>query len=704
MEELVVSIRVERRWPLQLALAVAALWLAAIALGLAANPQPLATMMAVVLPPIGLALVVYALLAHSSRPLPLGDVEARLVEAQGHVVMLEAALGRVDAAVGGALAQFRDLAASVAADMPGVIADTDALETTAQRVLASGEASGKVTAAMLAALPEIARTVGSVGDTLRDVGGESATQLRAVETMLAAVRARNHEATTEADTAIAEMAALLARIDEASTRNTAALSKRAYAIDAAIDGVLERSAAVVGQINDQVDTQMRSFAAGIEATARQMQMFGDDGARLFNQRLDALLKTSSQLKSEIDAHDAGAARLHEAVNDRIEDMQQRYARLNEAGIGAVDDGTTRIAAFQDRIAGLQGQIETSQAALIGMDGDANALGQTVAGMQAVVVERLADTRESMAALESEAQHMLDAVVGLGKSVRDSGAAVATAAAGFAAERVAIVGLAAQLEAHFDTARDTLAEIRTDSSAATIEAAATLDAELVRIGTVAAETATAMRASLAGVVDDAMGALQRAAATGTDAAFGEPVRAQLAAVEGATARAAEAGQEMSRRLAGQMLALVETVAAAEARIGDVETRFDVRERNSLAAQSMRIMAQLDTALVDVARLLVLPVGEDEWARYLRGDRGAFSRAVVPLLDREASRRIARLHTHDGEFRAIAATYMQGFEKLVSRLLDDRDGEALAATLLSSDIGKIYVVIAEAADRLPPTRGQ
>ncbi len=702
MEELVVSIRAERRWPLQAALGVAGLWLAAIIIGLGANPQPLPAMLAAVLPPIALALVAYALLAGSSWPLPLGDVEARLVDAQAQVATLESALGRVDTAVAGAGAQLRDLSISAAAEMPGVIANTAALEATAQRVLASGEATGQVTAALLAALPDIARTVGSVGETLRDVGGESATQLRAVETMLAAVQARNSQAAAEADAAIATMAALLAQIDEASSRNTTTLSKRAYALDAAIDGVLERSSAAVGQITDQVDTQMRSFAAGIDATARQMQLFGDDGARLFNQRLEALLKTSALLTSEFEAHDAGAARLHAAVGDRIDDMHRRYSDLDAAGSDAADAIAARIAMFQDRLAGLQGQLDASQATLAAMDDQSGTLGRTVVDVQDALAERLATTREAMVALEAEAQNMLDAVVGLGKSVRDSSATVEAAAAGFTAEREAIGGMAAQLDSHFDTARATLAGIREGSSAATIEAAATLDAELERIAAVAAATATTMRASLASVVDDAMGALRLAASTGTDAAFGEPVRLQLAAMESATARAAETVQEISRRLAGQMLTLVETVAAAESRIGDVETRIAVRDRNSLAAQSMRIMAQLDTALVDVARLLVLPVGEDEWARYLRGDRGAFARAVVPLLDRDTSRRIARLHTHDPEFRASAASYMQDFENLLSRLLGDRDGEALAATLLSSDIGKIYVAIAEAAERMPPSR--
>ncbi len=704
MEELVVSIRAERRWPFQAALGVSGLWLVAVIINsVAAVPPPLAGILIAMLPPIGLGLIAYALLAGSSRSLPLADLGDRLEAANAVATALEAAINRVDTAAAGTSDKLRGLAATASSEMPAVLANVETLETAAQRIMASSEATATVTATIMASLPEIARTVANVGDTLRDVGGESATQLRAVETMLAAVQARNHEAATQADTAIANMSALMARIDEASARNTAALSKRAYALDAAIDGVLERSSAIVGQINEQVDGQMRSFAAGIDATAKRMALFGDDGARLFNQRLEMLARTSEKLKAEFESHDAGSARLHSAVAERVEDMQRRFAQLDQAGSGAVDEIGARIASFQDRLAAMQYQLEASQAALIGMDETSDRLGSSVTAVQAVLAEKLGDARSAMAALDGEAQQMLDAVASLGRTVHENVAHVENAAGAFASEREAIAGLAAQLATHFDTARATLAHIREGSSAATIEAAEGFAAEMKRVEAAAVEAAAVMRASLAGVVEDAMAALHLAAATGTETAFGAPVRAQLIAIESATERAAETGQELSRRLAAQMLGMVETVAAAEARVGDVETRVAVRERNSLAVQSMRLIGQLETSLVDVARLMELPVSDADWAAHLKGDRNVFANVVAPQLDSEMARRMARLFAHDEAFRAGALAYIHDFEGLIQRLLGDRDGEALAATMLTSDMGKIYVALAAAADRLPPSRG-
>jgi hypothetical protein len=291
---------------------------------------------------------------------------------------------------------------------------------------------------------------------------------------------------------------------------------------------------------------------------------------------------------------------------------------------------------------------------------------------------------------------------LGSAVDDGASRLDQASGHLASEREALLDVARQLEGHFDGARAALAEIEQGAAAATNAAAAGLGAEFARIAEASDAAAAAMRSTLSAVIEEAVTALDQAAVDGADTAFGAPVRAQMLALENATARAAAAGQETAGRLANQMLSLVETVAVVESRIDEVEAAVHVRTRDSLASRSMRIIDQLNTATVEVAQLLAVSVGESDWSAYLKGDRSVFARAVVPQLDREMARRMSRLFQHDPEFRAEATHYVGLFEGLIQRLLGDRDGEALAATMLSSDVGKIYVAIAEATDRLPPSR--
>jgi hypothetical protein len=44
------------------------------------------------------------------------------------------------------------------------------------------------------------------------------------------------------------------------------------------------------------------------------------------------------------------------------------------------------------------------------------------------------------------------------------------------------------------------------------------------------------------------------------------------------------------------------------------------------------------------------------------------------------------------------YIHDFEAMLRSVLSTRDGNALAVTILSSDMGKLYVALAQAIERL------
>ena len=85
-------------------------------------------------------------------------------------------------------------------------------------------------------------------------------------------------------------------------------------------------------------------------------------------------------------------------------------------------------------------------------------------------------------------------------------------------------------------------------------------------------------------------------------------------------------------------------------------------------------------------------------YLRGDRGIFTRRAVRLLDKHEARQISAVYSEDAEFRETVNRYIHDFEAMLRGILSTRDGHALAVTLLSSDMGKLYVALAQAIDRL------
>ena len=269
---------------------------------------------------------------------------------------------------------------------------------------------------------------------------------------------------------------------------------------------------------------------------------------------------------------------------------------------------------------------------------------------------------------------------------------------FTETRAALDTAALKLTAELDTARAHLADIEQLTGTASLAASSQLIEVFARVREVAAQTAGTMRTSLGAVVEEAEDALHQAGTSKAEAAFGAPVRASIAEIEAASTRAADAAQLAAERVTKRLVALTGTIATVEARINEADAHYDLRLRDDIAKRSAALLDSLNGAAIDIAKLLAIDVPDTAWQAYLKGDKGIFARRTVRLIDGGTARAIARHYEHDPEFREQATRYIGEFETLIQRVLPDREGKALAVTLLSSDVGKLYVALAQAVERL------
>ena len=133
-------------------------------------------------------------------------------------------------------------------------------------------------------------------------------------------------------------------------------------------------------------------------------------------------------------------------------------------------------------------------------------------------------------------------------------------------------------------------------------------------------------------------------------------------------------------------------------GDCYERAEEKVDSDFSRRSALITEALNSTAIDVSKAFDTEVTDTQWAQYLRGDRGIFTRRAVRLLDHGDARAVAEIYEADGDFRETVNRYIHDFEAMLRSVLSTRDGHALAVTLLSSDMGKLYVALAQAIERL------
>lgn len=626
-----------------------------------------------------------ALLASSRQTLSsqMADAEALIARLSEHLAAARTEAGsaaseaetRIAAIAAATLAAHNALSEPLGALSQGV--DT-ALAQTHEALTATRQSLEEQNNMLLASLSEALST------TQNGLEAQKTLLTEAVQT----ASATTHE------TLGAQTSAINTAIQTALEATSQSLDTQANALSATIDEALSRTSAALDATRDGVQAQTNAMLASVDQARTTIEHIGGEAAAAIAARLASLTTDLLGLGTTLDTQAERAASLVSTLEDQMQRFDKALATSAQQGDATLISVNERLAQVHTTLADIAAPVSDADARLNGLVGHMKTLDDAASLFFNQLSDAVPAAVPGLDDLASRLVRLHDDANALGTPIEAGADTLAGAQSRLEAAGSALEAATEALQARLASAEITLSGLTASAENDAMAATASLLESFSRIKDVAAQAAGTMREALSGVVAEAEAALDRTATTKAEAAFGAPVRTALAALESQQNAAAAAAQAAAERVTNRLMALTQTVTSVETHFDKRQTEVEIRERSSLSRRAAELLASLKDQAIDLTRLLALNIEDQAYEEWLAGDRSRFLRGLALGLDGDVGRAISRHMAHDTTFRVDAARFTQDFEALIAHVTTDRQGRALAATLLASDPGKLYLTLTQA----------
>ena len=573
----------------------------------------------------------------------------------------------------------------------------------------SGDVAMQRMDGLLAGLPRIDDVAQRLAVNFREAGLVAHQQGANLEAKLAALSEEAGKAAQTGEASAASLgeaiSTLQSRAKEAGASVVAASTQASEAHGLALAQMTQASAtarddlkATIATVTGQMDGSWRQFRNSVDTAAAQLDA-----------RLTAAREAGDAMGAQIAAHGEASEALASRIRNHVTEVAGQLEILDvsvSASTGvigrAIDDTKGQLAAFTAEVQSGNGSthqlITQAESLLLALDAVTRELDETLphaldrmASHGKTTQTALAQMKPMLEASELVAQSTLSHINAVKSTLQTNEDKMASHAESQQA-------LADRLNASLADADTALARLRSGADEFAEQGGARMIATLGEVRTTADAAAEEARQTLDTLVANAREAMQATASEAIDAAFKTEIMTQLSAIEDASQRAVEAANGAADRLMRQLITIMDTSASVEQRALEAEQAIAASDRDSLAKQVGVLTEALKSTAIDMTKILSSEVSDTAWDAYLKGDRGVFARRAVKLVENSEAKEILRLYQNDDSFHASVNQFIHDFEAMLRLLIGARDGSAISVTLLSSDIGKLYVALAQAIDRL------
>ncbi|HMP55869.1 MAG TPA: ATPase, partial [Novosphingobium sp.] len=442
--------------------------------------------------------------------------------------------------------------------------------------------------------------------------------------------------------------------EEAESSDTASIARLQERL-ATLDAELVRRADDQRQRCDDLASHGEAVAsriAGLGATIAGIAGHGADAEERLGDALQALSRNLADSRDALTGTDARIAELTDASVRLLELIQAGVQHSSHDLPAALATGEDRLGQLERRIFLLRDTVDQAR------------------GGSADLAAHVLATNDGLSSAQAR-------IAELAESLRSGSSAQGEALSGLA-ERLAAID--AQTRALADVAQDELSRAIEVLTQAAREAVATISES-------GSQAITSIAADLGVQSGQAI-----------EAAMRERAAEAALSLEKAAAQAAHVSREAATQLRDQLAMVNELAGNLEQRVAHARARAEEQVDNDFARRVALITESLNSNAIDIAKALSTDVSDTAWSAYLKGDRGIFTRRAVSLLDNADARAVLQLYEADGEFRDHVSRFIHDFEAMLRQVLSTRDGHALGVTLLSADMGKLYVALAQSIERL------
>jgi predicted nucleic acid-binding Zn-ribbon protein len=562
---------------------------------------------------------------------------------------------------------------------------------------------------LLADLPQAEDSARRMAETLRDAGRSATEQAATFERQVGQLASQAQQADNIVQQASQRLLEQLGRVESAGSAASQRIADTTNETGTAVDSLLSKAAEALSEIQGGIELQAAAVTALVMQSQAGIGRAGMEASEQLNDRLATAGAALDSLTSRIAEQDRSSQRM-------MADLDTGLAALDERFLDLARSGDERASRVQTSLSRLRDELEAMSAATEIQDSSLDALAERTArlreGVDVLGQKLQGEMGTALAEAEAGASRLLasaDAAAPQVGAMRDAAVEAAnrieSGASNVEAQQQRLAALMTSVDLGVSQAEERLAELSAAVAAASAEAdrlssetGPALVSALLQVKETAAHAAERAREAISAVIPQSADALREASRKALSESVSGAVNEQLTVLSELAERAVTAARNASDRLTRQMLTIGKTTAALEARIDESERAREEAESQALSRRVDLLMESLNSTAIDVTKILSNEITDTAWAAYLKGDRGVFTRRAVRLLSSGEARQIVQHYEAEPEFREQVNRYIHDFEAMLRRILAERDGNVLGVTLLSSDMGKLYVALAQALERL------